>query len=58
MLILTEQYLCDQLHKHIKADLLENILEQLEKQPATSNIGNNTEKAEHNNNTTHEHTTT
>ena len=31
MQISTEQYLPDQLHKHIKTDPLENILEQLAK---------------------------
>ena len=35
--ISAEQYLHDQLHKHSKTDPLENILTQLEKQPATNN---------------------
>ena len=57
ILISAEHYLHDQLHKHIKTDLLENVLE-LEKQPSTFNIGNSTEKAKLNNNATHECTTT
>ena len=55
--ISAEQYLHDQLYKHIKTDLLENVLEQLNKQPPTSNMGSNTEKAQHNNNATHGHRT-
>ena len=39
--ISTEQYLWDQLHKHIKTDPLENILTQLEIQTAASNNNTN-----------------
>ena len=49
--ISAEQYLCEQLHKHTKTDPLENILTQLEKQPAASNINNNIYNGPHRNNT-------
>ena len=53
--ISAEQYLCEQLHKYTKTDPLENILTQLEKQPAANNINNNMYNMPHRNNTTHEH---
>ena len=55
--ITAEHYLCDKLHKLIKTDPLENILAQLEKQPSTYNIINNTDNGQNSHNKTHGYTT-
>ena len=54
--ISAEHYLWDQLCKHTKSDLLDNILAQLEKQPFACNIISNTDNGQNRSNTKHNHT--
>ena len=55
--ISVEHYLCDQFHKYIKANPLENILAQLEKQPSAYNTINSTDNGQNSSNITHVYTT-
>ena len=56
--ISAEQYLHEQLRKHIKTDPLENIHTQLKKQPTAINIINNIDSGTHTINITYNLTTT